>query len=105
MNARHRKTMSYKGYTVKPEYSEEDGMFVGFVLGIRAVIECIGKSVEEFEADFHGQIDFYLEICEKHGIPSAKPETSRSKASHPAKSPVRSTGVPRGRRRKEAVEA
>ncbi len=99
------KTMSYKGYTVKPEYSEEDGMFVGFVIGIRDVIECIGKSAEELEVDFHGQIEFYLDVCEKHGILPEKPETPCSKASRSAKSPSHFTATPSVRRRKEAVEA
>ena len=36
-------TMQYKGYVGSVEFSEEDGIFFGKVLGIRSVISYDGK--------------------------------------------------------------
>ncbi|MBF6593463.1 MAG: type II toxin-antitoxin system HicB family antitoxin [Thermaceae bacterium] len=52
--------MTYKGYTAKLIYSEEDSCFVGRVLGIRHIIGFHGDSVEELRQAFEESIDFYL---------------------------------------------
>ena len=40
-------TMTYKGFAARVEYSEEDGCFVGHIVGIRDVIGFHGESVAE----------------------------------------------------------
>lgn len=64
-------TMEYKGYIGSVEFSEEDGLFCGEVLGIRALVSYDGKTAQELVNDFHVAVDDYLAVCEAEGI---KPE-------------------------------
>lgn len=61
-------TMKYRGYLGSVEYSEEDGILYGKVLGIRSVLSYEGESVSELVEDFHGVVDDYLRVCEEDGI-------------------------------------
>ena len=45
-------TMEYKGYVGSVEFSEEDALFYGKVLGIRALISYEGTNAAELVADF-----------------------------------------------------
>lgn len=45
--------MTYKGYAVRIEYSEEDGCFVGHLVGMRSIVGFDGKSVTELRKHFH----------------------------------------------------
>ena len=63
--------IQYKGYIGSIEFSEEDGIFYGKVLGIRSLISYEGESAQELLNDFHGAIDDYLATCEAEG---KKPE-------------------------------
>ncbi len=56
-------TIEYKGYCGSIEFSEEDGVFYGKVLGVRALISYEGESATELIEDFHGAVDDYLEMC------------------------------------------
>ena len=67
------KTMQYKGYVGSVEFSEEDGLFCGKVLGIRSLISYEGKSATELLHDFHGAVDDYLESCKAE---NKKPEAA-----------------------------
>ena len=63
-------TMEYKGYVGSVEFSEEDGLFYGKVMGIRALISYEGSTAAELVNDFHGAVDDYLALCEeKHTEP------------------------------------
>lgn len=57
-------TMEYKGYVGTVEFSEEDSLFYGKVMGIRALISYDGTTAKELVEDFHGAIDDYLALCE-----------------------------------------
>ena len=57
-------TMEYKGYLGSVEFSEEDAMFYGKVLGIRALISYEGSTARELLTDFHGAVDDYLDFLE-----------------------------------------
>lgn len=57
-------TMEYKGYLGSMEFSEEDALFYGKVLGIRALVSYEGNKLI---ADFHGAVDNYLELCAQQG--------------------------------------
>lgn len=59
--------MEYKGYLGSVEFSEEDALFYGKVLGIRALISYEGSTARELLADFHGAVDDYLELCAQQG--------------------------------------
>jgi len=64
--------MNYRGYTGSVEFSEEDGILYGKVLGIRSLISYEGTSVKELVEDFHTALDSYLDLCKDNGI---SPET------------------------------
>ena len=61
-------TMTYKGYIGSVEFSEEDGVFFGKVLGIRSLISYEGTNAKGLVKDFHGAVDEYLELCQKEGV-------------------------------------
>ena len=63
--------MEYKGYLGSVEFSEEDEMFFGRVLGIRSLISYEGDNAKDLIADFHNSVDEYLKWCEDEG---RKPE-------------------------------
>lgn len=60
-------TIQYKGYVGSIEFSEEDELFFGKVLGIRSLISYEGENAQELLKDFHEAIDTYLEVCEAEG--------------------------------------
>ena len=66
-------TIEYKGYIGTIEFSEEDGVFFGKVMGIRSLISYEGTNVKELLDDFHGAVDDYLQICEDEGVAPEKP--------------------------------
>ena len=61
-------TIEYKGYLGSVEFSEEDGLFYGKVMGIRSLISYEGETAKELLEDFHGAVDDYLETCVAEGI-------------------------------------
>ena len=65
-------TIEYKGYTGTIEFSEEDGVFFGKVIGIRSLISYEGTNVDELIVDFHEAVDDYLQICEDEGVEPEK---------------------------------
>lgn len=60
-------TMSYKDYVGSVEFSEEDGVFFGKVMGIRALISYEGTNAQELVRDFHDSVDTYLVLCKEQG--------------------------------------
>ena len=64
--------LDYKGYSGTVEYSSEDGVLFGKVIGIKSLISYEGKSVDELKADFEDAVDDYLEYCEEKGIEPEK---------------------------------
>ena len=53
--------MTYKGYTARIEYSEDDACLIGRISGIRDIISFHGNSVKEIQKAFKEAVDFYLE--------------------------------------------
>lgn len=66
-------SMSYRGYTARIEFDERDAIFVGRVLGVKAIIGFHGETVAELRADFEAAIDFMIEDCEARGETPEKP--------------------------------
>ena len=65
-------TISYKGYLGSVEFSEEDGIFFGKVLGIRALISYEGENAKTLVSDFHAAVDDYLKECKSKNITPEK---------------------------------
>ena len=59
--------LEYKGYYGSVEYSSEDVLLYGKVLGINSLISYEGESVAELQQDFEGAVDDYLEMCAENG--------------------------------------
>jgi predicted HicB family RNase H-like nuclease len=59
-------TMSYKGYTAKIEYSNEDGCFVGHIADINDIVGFHADSVAELHTAFEESVDDYIETCERN---------------------------------------
>lgn len=67
------KNLEYKGYTGSIEYSKEDNLLYGKVLGIRGLISYEGSTGKELEGDFKEAINAYLDNCKNEGIKPEKP--------------------------------
>lgn len=61
-------TITYKDYIGTVEFSEEDSVFFGKVIGISSLLSYEGATAKEFIEDFHGVVDEYLEDCIQNGI-------------------------------------
>ena len=60
-------SMEYRGYHAKIEYSAEDEVFTGRVLGVNDVLLFEGGTVRELTEMFHDSIDDYLAVCAEIG--------------------------------------
>lgn len=65
-------TIEYRGYVGSIEFSEEDGLFFGKVMGIRSLISYEGENARELIEDFHGAVDDYLDDCKERGVQPEK---------------------------------
>lgn len=63
--------IEYKGYYGSVDYSAEDNILFGSVIGVRGLISYEGSSIDELRTDFEEAVDSYLEMCEADGV---KPE-------------------------------
>ncbi len=70
-------TMKYRGYTAKVEFDDRDNIFVGRILGIRAIIGFHGETVGQLLEDFHNALDSYLADCAKTGRKPQKPASGK----------------------------
>ena len=66
------KTMTYKEYTAEIHYSDEDGFFVGDVVGIDDIICFHGNTAEELRAAFEGVVDLHIKVKEQPENPPQK---------------------------------
>jgi predicted HicB family RNase H-like nuclease len=67
------KYLEYKDYTGSIEYSKEDDLLYGKVLGIQGLISYEGKTGKELEHDFKTAVDTYLSDCKADGVTPEKP--------------------------------
>lgn len=70
-------TMNHKGYTARIEFDERDNLFVGRILGLRAIISFHGQTVKELRKEFEHAINDYLAECEENGVSPEKPASGR----------------------------
>ena len=53
--------MTYKGYSARIEYDDEDGILFGQIAGIRDGVGFHADSVDDLRAAFHEAVDDYIE--------------------------------------------
>lgn len=68
-------TMHRAGYTARIEYDDDDGLFVGRVLGLRALVDFHGETVAELRQAMQLAVDEYIASCKKRGVNPEKPAT------------------------------
>lgn len=64
--------MEYKDYFGTVEYSAEDNILYGKVIGINGLISYEGDSIQTLKADFEEAVDDYLEMCKEQGVQPQK---------------------------------
>ncbi|HEY0659317.1 MAG TPA: type II toxin-antitoxin system HicB family antitoxin [Pyrinomonadaceae bacterium] len=57
--------MNYKGFTAKIEFSADDNVFVGRLIGIDDIVVFEAETVEGLNKAFQEAVDFHIEVCEK----------------------------------------
>lgn len=67
------KQLIYKGYAGSIEYSREDDLFFGKVLGTKSLLSYEGKTGKELEKDFQATVDTYLDDCNENNRDPEKP--------------------------------
>ena len=60
-------TMTHKGYFGSVEFSDEDNVFFGRIIGIDDRITYEGSDVASLRSDFENAVDEYLETCSQLG--------------------------------------
>ena len=66
-------TMTYNGYAGTVEYSEDDNVLFGRLIGIDDVITYEGESIRELREAFSEAVDDYLEHCRQIGKEPDRP--------------------------------
>ncbi len=59
--------MTYKTYSARIDYDDEDKIFTGQIAGIRDGVGFHADNVEALEIAFHEAVDDYIETCAKIG--------------------------------------
>jgi len=59
--------MSYKGFYGSVEFSDEDSVFFGRIIGINDRITYEGDNVKSLRKDFQDAVDEYIETCKQLG--------------------------------------
>ena len=70
-------TMTHRGYTARIEYDERDDIFVGRLLGLRAIISFHGQTVKELRKEFGHAVDDYLAECAEKGVSPERAASGR----------------------------
>ncbi len=65
--------MSYKGYTARIEYDDDDEIFFGRIAGIRDGVSFHSETVAGLKFAFHEAVDDYIDTCAKIGKSPQKP--------------------------------
>ena len=64
--------LEYKGYIGTVEYSADDNILFGKVIGIKSLISYEGDSIASLKQDFEYAVDDYLDLCLERNIEPEK---------------------------------
>ena len=70
-------TMTYKGYSARIGYDDEDRIFAGRIAGIRDGVGFHADSVEALRKAFREAVEDYIETCARIGKKPQKPYSGR----------------------------
>ncbi len=65
--------MEYKGFKAKVQFSADDNVFFGRLLGIDDIVTFEGKTVRELKRSMKDAVEFHIEVCKKTGKDLKKP--------------------------------
>lgn len=91
--------LRYKGYSARPEYSAEDRIFYGKILGISDLVDFQSENAKDLEEEFHKAVDDYLEFCAEIGKQPQKEYSGLFNVLHPSRTAPRGVCVCSGRGR------
>ena len=66
--------ITYRGWAGSVEFSEEDGVLHGKLLGTDDLISYEGETVADLVRDFHESVDEYIDFCLENSKPSQPQE-------------------------------
>lgn len=66
--------LEHRGYYGSVEYSKEDELLHGELVGIKALVLYDGTCLSSLKNCFMEAVDDYLEMCETEGIEPEKPK-------------------------------
>lgn len=66
-------TLKYKAYNGSVEYSAQDRVLHGKILGIRDMVTFEGADVNLLESNFQAAVDEYLQLCKEAGKVPPRP--------------------------------
>lgn len=58
--------LRYKGYSGTVEYSADDNIFFGKVIGVGSLISYEGQNRNELRINFKAAVDEYLILCDEN---------------------------------------
>ena len=64
--------LTYKGFTGTVDFSSDDHLFYGKIIGIDDLVTFEGSSVDELESSFQYVVDKHIEDCQAEGKPIEK---------------------------------
>jgi predicted HicB family RNase H-like nuclease len=65
--------LSYKGYLGSVEFDQDERVFYGRLVFIRALVSYEAKDAEGLVRAFHEAVDDYLAHCQEEGTPPERP--------------------------------
>ncbi|AHJ69333.1 type II toxin-antitoxin system HicB family antitoxin [Granulibacter bethesdensis] len=69
--------MTYKGFSARIEYDDDDGIFFGQIAGIRDGVGFHADTVQGLRAAFHEAVEDYIDVCKTTGKEPQKPYSGR----------------------------
>ena len=69
--------MTYKGYSARIEYDDEDGIFLGRIAGIRDGVGFHADTVDGLREAFHEAVEDYIDTCARIGKEPQKPYSGK----------------------------
>jgi len=70
--------LEYKGYYGSVEYSKEDDVLHGKLVGIDDLVSYDGMCLQSLKRCFIEAVDDYLEMCDAEGLKPDKPVVTKS---------------------------
>ena len=70
-------SMTYKNYSARIEYDDDDAIFVGHISGIKDIVGFHADSVSDLRIAFEEAVDDYLDACVQLGQKPDKPTNGK----------------------------